>query len=875
MAVLVCCSAVCLATTAQAQAPDDQTKPEQTEATKPAETDSQPADSKAETLQGHSYHGEVFNEGPRQAAYLMDGMPKINFPATTSSTQAQQFINQGVAQLHGFWYYEAERSFRQAAKLDPECAIAYWGMAMANIENLKRARGFLDQVKERKSKASRREQMYIDAFEKFCRETEADGKKIPNKTRAQKYTEGLEEIVLEFPEDIEAKSFLAVQLWANERNDLPITGHVAINALLQQIFDAAPMHPSHHYRIHLWDRKKAEHALASAAQCGPSSPGIAHMWHMPGHIYSKLHRYHDACWQQEASARVDHAHMIRDRVMPDQIHNFAHNNEWLIRNMMKVGRVHDAVSLAKNMIELPRHTKYNSAKKTGSSKYGRERLYQTLYAFQLWDQLIELSNSAYLPDVADDEELHLQWSRYLGVAQALGRGADAAQPTLDELNQRQEKIKKSLAELDAQAKASEAEKPAKDSQEQNKPNPTAPPTDSLKSDSSRVAATSSADTSEAKAQPESTPATAAANPSTENSPGTAPENTPENTSTGQQPTVNSSGRCEAEANEAEQKKKDQEEKKKQEEQRKKLQESQRKIDRVISSIKAAQCAAQQRWFEAIELAKKGDDLDYLTCEWQMASGNYDKAIEAARKKVKDLPGEILPLALVSWIEYQHGGSDAAKESFERVRALTSQADVETPPLRRLSWLASALGYSGDWRLPYKAAGDIGARPDLDSLGPYRWHPYQLPEFVVKDVQGQEVRSSSIDRPTLVIFYLGFGCLHCVEQLKAFSPRVAEISNQGINLIAISRETPEEMTAAIKNYDKPLEIPLHTDPQFQAFKALRCFDDFENQPLHGLFLINPGSDGKPGKVLWQDIGFEPFMDVDFVLKESQRLLQLSK
>ena len=45
------------------------------------------------------------------------------------------------------------------------------------------------------------------------------------------------------------------------------------------------------------------------------------MWHMPGHILSRLKRYHDAAWQQEASARVDHAHMMRDRVMPDRIHN--------------------------------------------------------------------------------------------------------------------------------------------------------------------------------------------------------------------------------------------------------------------------------------------------------------------------------------------------------------------------------------------------------------------------------------------------------------------------------------------------------------------------------------------------------------------------
>ena len=90
---------------------------------------------------GHSIHGEAFNDGPRQQAYLMPGMGEVDFPVTTKAAEAQAFINQGVGQLHAFYYFEAERSFRQAAKLDPDCAMAYWGMAMANVNNAKRAEG--------------------------------------------------------------------------------------------------------------------------------------------------------------------------------------------------------------------------------------------------------------------------------------------------------------------------------------------------------------------------------------------------------------------------------------------------------------------------------------------------------------------------------------------------------------------------------------------------------------------------------------------------------------------------------------------------------------------------------------------------------------
>ena len=66
---------------------------------------------------------------------------------------------------------------------------------------------------------------------------------------------------------------------------------------------------------------------------------------MPGHTYTELKRYADAAYQQEGSARVDHAYMIRDRVMPFEIHNYAHNNQWLCTSLSHIGRVHDAIAV--------------------------------------------------------------------------------------------------------------------------------------------------------------------------------------------------------------------------------------------------------------------------------------------------------------------------------------------------------------------------------------------------------------------------------------------------------------------------------------------------------------------------------------------------
>ena len=291
----------------------------------PAFAEESADDGEKKVLEGHSYHGEAFNEGPRQSAYLMKGMGRVRFPVTTSVQEAQLFFAQGVAQLHGFWYFEAERSFRQAAMLDPNCAMAYWGMAVANRGTAERAKGFIAEAKKHRDKAGKREQLWIDSEVNYW----ADTKKA-KKDRRRKMIRDLESIIFEYPDDIEAKAFLAVWMWQSAREGLPIHSHGAVNALIEDVLDVEPMHPCHHFRIHLWDNEKPARALDSAARCGLGSPGIAHMWHMPGHIYSKLKRYHDSAWQQEASARVDHAHMMRDRVLPDQIHNFAHNNLSLI-----------------------------------------------------------------------------------------------------------------------------------------------------------------------------------------------------------------------------------------------------------------------------------------------------------------------------------------------------------------------------------------------------------------------------------------------------------------------------------------------------------------------------------------------------------------
>ena len=725
----------------------------------------------ADPLPGHSVHGEVFDEGPRQAASLMGGTGAVTFPVTTSVPEAQAFFNQGVGQLHGFWYFEAERSFRQVAKLDPNCAMAYWGMAYANIENRGRAEKFIVKATEKKATATRREQLFIDAMADYLKED-----KRKEEERRKAYISGLEKVLLEFPDDIEAKAFLAVFIWQSN-GTVPITSRFAVDALIGEIFQKQPMHPAHHYRIHLWDHNKSEKALESAARAGQASPKIAHMWHMPGHTYSELKRWTDAAWQQEASGRTDHAHMMRDRVLPDQIHNYAHNQEWLVRNLINLGRHKTALDLAKNLLELPRHPKFNTQIK-GSAKNGRERLMQAIENFELWDDAVTLSATMYL-DSPDEPAEKTKRLRLLGVAH-YHRGEF---PLVEERLKELEAIAAKLEEK-AQADGAEAEKKARDEKKNE------------------------ADIAKAK-----------------------------------------------------------------EEALKKSREAIKPVENAQAELRGVMLLARGDAEKAREQFDKAHETPkQRLARYQFLSGQHDKCLETINSFAKSNETEVVPLAVQVDLLRLMNKLDEAKAAFAKLRTVAGHADLDSPVLSRLASLAKAQSWPDDWRTPAAPSTDVGERPVLDSLGPFRWSPSPAIDFSLP-APGEKTLSLTDYRgkPVVVIFYLGAGCLHCVEQLQKFAPRVNDLQQAGVSIVGISTEDLASLTTSVTNFskDSPFPIPLAADPERRIFKAYRAFDDFENIPLHGTLLI----DGA-GLVRWQDISFEPFQDVDFVLNEAKRLLSIS-
>lgn len=739
---------------------------------------------------GHSRHGEAFDEGPRQAAYLMTGMSdQVHMPIAGLSAAAQAFFDQGLTQLHGFWYFEAERSFRQVAKLQPDCAMAYWGMTLANVESPERAIGLIAKALTHASALPRQEQLWVDAWAAWYQVDAAARAELQSgdtarvkaatETLTKAYTEPSREekerrdkqlvkdigtIVHEFPDETEAKALLAVHIWqaSNWGSGVPIVSHVAVDALLDQVFDKAPLHPARHYRIHLWDQEAAARALPSAALLGSTAPGIAHQWHMAGHIYAKLDRHDQAGWQQEASSRVDHAHMRRDRVMPFLIHNYGHNQGWMSESLSHQGRVEEALEIAKNMVELPRHPKYNKIDDWGGiAAEARGRLAALVEDHQLWETALELDRAGYLEPGGDLRGEIMRLSTLGRASFRLGRTAEG------------EAIVAEAAALLPRARAERAQ--AVDAAEDEA--------------IAQHVEMSKIDESLANAQRQATDVVRAV--------------------------LDLQQELEAE--------------------------------RLLA---AGDAAAALAIFEKIEGYPPA-----LMADVKLTAGQAQAAVDLLEPLVREKPNQFETLARLVLAYRAAANPDHADALAQREAELAKMPGASGPLAQRLGLPPARAVTLADF------PADFGTRPDLATLGPKTWQPWAAPASDVPIQAG---------RPTLVVFYLGFECLHCIEQLRALAPQAAAFAELGIDVVAVGTDTAESVAEALTAMDPAdrFRFALFADPSQRAFHQWRCYDDFEDMPLHGTFLVDAH-----GKVRWQDISYEPFTEIAWLVEESRRLLAL--
>jgi tetratricopeptide (TPR) repeat protein len=224
---------------------------------------------------------------------------------------------------HSFWYQESKEIFEDVLKADPECGIAYWGIALSLLYNPHAAPPApnlpLGLAALQKGKAvgakTQRERDYIDALMVFY----ADYDKVPHAQRVQAYLNAMEALATKYPGDDEAQISYAITLnVAASPNDKTYANQLKGAAILEPIFRRQPRHPGvAHYLIHLYDTPAlAERGLDAARRYAAIAPAAPHALHMPSHIFTRVGDWSDSISSNTASERA-----ARDsKAFADQLH---------------------------------------------------------------------------------------------------------------------------------------------------------------------------------------------------------------------------------------------------------------------------------------------------------------------------------------------------------------------------------------------------------------------------------------------------------------------------------------------------------------------------------------------------------------------------
>jgi tetratricopeptide (TPR) repeat protein len=246
------------------------------------------------------------------------------FPVSTKNKQAQLFMNQGLDLSYAFNHAEAGRAYREAARLDPDLAMAYWGDALAlgpNINapmdpaNEPKALEAIQKAVALKAKASPREQALIDALT-----NRYSGRAEDRKARDVAYADAMRKVHLQFPDDqdismLYVESVMDLRPWGYwTRDGTPYERTAEIVGLTEQVIAKNPLHPAAlHLYIHLMEAYEAGKAEAAADRLQTLMPAAGHMVHMPAHIYQRVGRYSDAARSNELAIAADEDYISQCR----------------------------------------------------------------------------------------------------------------------------------------------------------------------------------------------------------------------------------------------------------------------------------------------------------------------------------------------------------------------------------------------------------------------------------------------------------------------------------------------------------------------------------------------------------------------------------
>ena len=336
--------------------------------------------------------------GATGTATLLTGLGNHRQPITTRSARAQRFFDQGLSLAYAFNHAEAARSFKEAARLDPQCAMCYWGAAFVLGPNINAAmdtavvREAYDAAQKAVTLAARatpRERAFAAALAKRY-----SAAPVANRASLDTaFANAMRAVAREYPDDLDAATIYAeatmdLSPWTYWNADgTPRPGVAEALAALENVLRRNPNHPGAcHYYIHAVEAIYPERAVACAERLAALMPAAGHIVHMPGHIYIRVGRYNDAVEANIHAVHADETYIADQR--PQGIYPLAyypHNYHFMAFAATMAGRSAQAIDAARGVV---RNVPLDVAAVVPELQLLVPYAHLTLATFGRWDDLL-------------------------------------------------------------------------------------------------------------------------------------------------------------------------------------------------------------------------------------------------------------------------------------------------------------------------------------------------------------------------------------------------------------------------------------------------------------------------------------------------------
>ncbi|MDH3746030.1 MAG: hypothetical protein OES47_13090 [Acidobacteriota bacterium] len=334
-------------------------------------------------------------------APLLEGLGDHHIPVTTSEPRSQQFFDQGIRLTYGFNHSEALRAFKEAARLDPNNAMAYWGWALVLGPNLNlpmlpevapEAYRAIQRAVALEDHVSAKEAAYIDAMaERYSNNPNADRVSLD-----KAYALAMGDIVKQYPDDLDAATLYAASLmilspWDYWNLDGSPKGNTTeILDTLQSVVDREPRHAGAlHYYIHTVESRHPDRGEKHADMLAGLMPGAGHMVHMPSHIYMRVGRFADSYKANQLATAADEGYVTQCRaqgIYP--LNYYPHNIHFLGWSAMMQGRKHAALDAARKIVEKVPAELASNKNIWGLYETFLSQPVFTMVRFGMWDEML-------------------------------------------------------------------------------------------------------------------------------------------------------------------------------------------------------------------------------------------------------------------------------------------------------------------------------------------------------------------------------------------------------------------------------------------------------------------------------------------------------